>query len=213
MQLSSLVTFPSNLIGKQNLHYVLLNGAPIQALIDTGSQVSIMNEGMYKKYFDYLPLQDVSTLLSVKQVNGESLQYIGAIEVYLNLGRNLAGTNTAVHVLFLVIKDQVDFTPTFDGHFCLIGMNALEPFWQSKIETADSDGSKLDPVFAGLTRVFYTETELSGRIGVAKAAEEIVIHPGEEIRCKARFHSKLVGVTSSILVEPEVQSLMKQPGS
>ena len=170
-----------------------------------------MNEGMYNHYFKYLPLQDISSLLSVKQVNGESLQYIGAIEVYLNLGRKLVGTNDAVHVLFLVIKDNVDFKPTFQGHFCLIGMNALEPIWQNTMESDKTSPSLLDPVFTGLTRVYYTEAEKSGYLGVVKAAEEIIVNPGGEIRCKARFHSKLVGVKSSVVIEPELGSLMKQP--
>ena len=117
------------MIGKTNVHNVLLNGAPYKALIDTGSQVSILNESLYKQYFNYLPLIDLKDILNVKQVNGEQLKYLGAVELYVTLGKNLSGSNAGNHVLFLVIQDDVNFTLTHGGHFCLVGMNALESAW------------------------------------------------------------------------------------
>ncbi len=46
----SLVTCPSSLIGKQNIQEVEINGTAIKALIDTGSQVSLISNSLYEDH-------------------------------------------------------------------------------------------------------------------------------------------------------------------
>ena len=43
----SFLTFPKKLVGSQNIHSTMINSAMINALIDTGSQVSILSATMY----------------------------------------------------------------------------------------------------------------------------------------------------------------------
>ena len=204
-------TLPANLVGKQNIHKVLLNGALIDSLIDTGSQVSIINEGMYQKFFNYLPLIDIPSILNVKQVNGQSLGYIGAVELFVTLGKNVAGTNEGVHVLFLVIRDDAKFSATFQEHLCLIGMNALEQLWRIRMTHKGTTYSELDSVFQTFSKVCHSETENHGFLGCLKASEDCILQPGEQMRMKARFHSKLVGIDSCILIEPNTKILPQDP--
>ena len=46
----SLVTCPSSLIGKQNIQEVEINGTAIKALIDTGSQVSLISNSLFEDH-------------------------------------------------------------------------------------------------------------------------------------------------------------------
>ena len=46
----SLVTCPNRLIGKQNVQEVEINGTAVKALIDTGSQVSLISNYLYEDH-------------------------------------------------------------------------------------------------------------------------------------------------------------------
>ena len=45
-----LVTCPSSLISKQNVQEIEINGTAIKALIDTGSQVSLISNSLYEDH-------------------------------------------------------------------------------------------------------------------------------------------------------------------
>ena len=116
-----------------------MNGSLVTALIDTGSQVSLMSESLYRTHFSYLQMQSVESLMGdqvpqLRTVSGQKLAYKGAVEVYVTLGERMAGTNIGVHVLFLIMDDDVPTRPTHGVHFCLVGMNAIELFWEEKLK-------------------------------------------------------------------------------
>ena len=87
--INSLITFPDHLVGGINRHNILINGAIFGSLIDTGSQVSLLNETMYRRFFNYIPLTDIGSFLKVKAVSGEQLKYIGAVDLFIHLGQNI----------------------------------------------------------------------------------------------------------------------------
>ena len=179
----------------------MLNGAVFYALIDTGSQVSIINRSMYEQYFNYLPLIDIGQILNVKSVNGQALKYIGAVDLFTQLGRSLTGVNQGVHVNFLVVEDDIGFTPTHGNQFCLIGMNCIEQFWKYR-QTCDEHGTRslLDYAFSNLTKTAYAESRDNGHIGKLRCAETIYLEPFQEVSVKCTFHSKISGMSADILL-------------
>ncbi len=66
-------------------------------------------------------------------VSGQQLSYIGAVDVDIALREEMARTNVETHVLFLILSDYVPCWLTLDQHLCLVGMNAIEMFWEEKI--------------------------------------------------------------------------------
>ena len=201
------ISFPNRVIGKSNIHPVLLNGIVIQSMIDTGSQVSLMNESLYRKSFGYLDLLSVEKLLGgsspkLRAVNGEVVRYIGAIEVHLRLGKSLAGTNDGVPVLFLILRDDVPGKPTHGKDFCLIGMNAIESLWPHWISLETPQTCMLDFAYSAFLRVQKHEHEKDAYLGKLKVADEIRIPPRENRSVKCNFRSKFVGMTTTVLLEP-----------
>ena len=188
-------------MGGVNRHNIILNGAVFCALIDTGSQVSIINKKMYEQYFNYLPLTDIGQFLNVKAVNGQALKYIGAVDIFTQLGRSLTGVNQGVHVNFLVVDDDSGFTPTHGDHFCLIGMNCIEQFWRFR-QLSDDHGTKslLDHLFSCFTKASYTESVDNGHLGKLRCAESVIIEPFQEVSVKCTFRSKLSGMSANILL-------------
>lgn len=63
--INTLVTFPNKLVGRENISPVLINGAVINSLIDTGSQVSLISKSLYDKYFSYVELKPADHLLNL----------------------------------------------------------------------------------------------------------------------------------------------------
>ena len=204
---SSTVTCPDRLVGRANIHTIKLNGASCSALIDTGSQVSLISSSLYEQWFGYLPLITLEELADrdirapiVKSVSGEDIHYIGALELRVTLGQKLAGISHGVDVLFLVLSDAVTTRPTHDEHFCLIGMNAIESCYVH-CDRDDETTCFLDFAYANLLRIAEVEDSKDGILGTARLASELELKPGQVTSVKCTFRSKIVGCRATVLIE------------
>ncbi len=212
--LNSAISFPNRIVGRANLHPVMLNGVIIQSLIDTGSQVSLMSESLYRSCFNYLELQSVDAIMGgaaprLRTVSGEELRYVGAVEVRVRLGEKLAGTNEAIDVLFLIIKDTLVGKPTHDHHLCLIGMNAVELMWPIWSKRVKPHTCLLDFAYSGLVKAQLTENTKESFVGRLKVMDEVIIPPEGTISVRCSLRSKLVGMTATVLMESETDGLTK----
>ena len=174
---------------------MLINGAVIKSLVDTGSQVSVISQSLYEQYFSYVELQPLSKVVSLKGITGDNLDYIGFVELFVRLGSNLSGTNEGKHVHFFVVKDMVGMPTTHGSYFCLIGMNVIEQIWSGNIGLRPC---LLDFVYAGLTSVSQSEDK---PIGSLKLFEDVSLKPNAKAVVKCTLRSKLVGVKVPIHVE------------
>ncbi len=87
--INGLISYPNKLVGKKNT--VRINGADINSLIDTGSQVSIISHNLYSELFNYLTIKPLEKLLNLQGITGNSLDYMGYVELYVTPGEKLAG--------------------------------------------------------------------------------------------------------------------------
>ena len=111
----------NNLVGQSPIVMAKMAGQEVPCVIDTGSQVSLLKESMFKQLFGIqgAQLQDPSSWLSLTAANGKSIPYIGCLEVSVNIGGL-----TIPRCGIIVVRDQcLTRSP------CLLGMNILRHCW------------------------------------------------------------------------------------
>ena len=192
---NTLVTFPNKLVGSENVHSILLNGAVVRSLIDTGSQVSLISKSLYDRYFSYIELKPVDQVINLKGVTGDVINHLGVVELFVRLGSKLSGTNDGYHVQFLVVDDLAGMPVTHGDSLCLVGMNAIENIW---FYSDDRKTSVLDFVYTGLTKVAAQEDAFQTKL---KLTESVSIPPKSTRTLKCTLRSKLVGVTVPLHIE------------
>ena len=79
---------------------ISINGTPVTALADTGSEVSTMPESWFRNHLSNVPLQETQ-LVTLRAANGLQIPYCGIVEVEI-----VAFNNTVQRALFLVVKDS-----------------------------------------------------------------------------------------------------------
>ncbi|KAK0135440.1 Paraneoplastic antigen Ma3 [Merluccius polli] len=114
-------TIPDGLVGPPSLVKLKVSGQPCTALLDSGSQVTIIFEPWYQKYLSDIPIQPVSGLalwgLSESSV---SYPYRGYIVVDLEYPAEILGTTQTVTVLALICPSP----KTADQTSVIVGTNA-----------------------------------------------------------------------------------------
>lgn len=92
---------PEGLIGPPTTVQLLINGQPWSALLDSGSQVTIIFEKWYRKYLSEVPVHPVSGL-AVWGLSGSSYPYIGYVEVDIEFQEKAIGGAESLSVLALI---------------------------------------------------------------------------------------------------------------
>lgn len=124
----------AKLIGRKALTKCILNGLEVNALVDTGAQVSIIDRAWKDKYLPDLDIHPLSELTEVKgdkellqvyAVNGERLPFDGWVSITVNLPEN-EDPSLSITVPFLVSSLPLEMP--------LIGFNVVEVVIQGKPE-------------------------------------------------------------------------------
>lgn len=113
----------TSLVGRQCLVECLLDGHRLQALWDSGSQVSIIDEKWKKDYLPHTELRDVADIMDTSELtltaaNGTNMPYLGWVETTFQL---VSGTEQTEKLTFpmLVMKGFQLTCP-------IIGYNVIE---------------------------------------------------------------------------------------
>lgn len=107
---------PSGLIGPSPIVQIRINGEPCNALLDSGSQVTIIFEEWHQKHLADVPIQPVSGL-AVWGLSESSYPYKGYAVVDVQFPRELVGVQETISVLALVCPGprSPDQTPVILG--------------------------------------------------------------------------------------------------
>ena len=73
----------SRLIGRANEEQIVINGHPVTALLDTGSQVTHISEAFCQA--NEIQINPLDQLVEIEGTGGDSIKYIGYIEATLTL--------------------------------------------------------------------------------------------------------------------------------
>lgn len=76
---------------------VLITGFKSICLLDSGSQVTTVSESFHKLYLHSRPIQRLGDLLDIQGAGGQTVPYLGYIEVKLFFPEEIVGRPEEVH--------------------------------------------------------------------------------------------------------------------
>lgn len=112
---------PKGLVGTRSTGEVKIKGAQFACLFDTGSQVTTVSHSFYNTYLSDHDIKPLNNLLEVEGANGQSVPYIGYVELSLTFPPEFVGEEMEVDTLALVVPDLRSSQPPV-----LIGTNTLD---------------------------------------------------------------------------------------
>ena len=113
----------AKLVGKKCKESCVLNGVSVEALWDTGAQVSIASKHWLEEYLPSLKLRNIKELLGEETglnligANGGPIPFEGWVEVQFQLASSNQPSNP-LSVPLLVARDELEFP--------IIGYNVIE---------------------------------------------------------------------------------------
>jgi len=93
---------PQGLIGPCSIIPVKINGQHCDALLDSGSQITIIFENWYKHHLPDVPIQPVSGL-AIWGLSDTSYPYLGHVIVEMEFPEKVTGAKETLSVLALIL--------------------------------------------------------------------------------------------------------------
>jgi hypothetical protein len=129
------------LVGNRCLVKCLIEAVPVEALWDTGAQVSIASHEWVMKNFPDVKINPIEDLLEnnldLKAANGSSIPYKGFIEVRIKLLNSQIGEEVLVPLL--VASDHLDHP--------IIGYNVIEELVKYPVDKTNNIISSMTASF------------------------------------------------------------------
>ena len=119
---NSVTKLPKGLVGSRCTAVVNIAGIDFNCLMDTGSQVTTVPLSFYKQNLSDQPLKPLCDLLEVEGAAGQSVPYLGYVEMTVRFPKDFVGTDIDVPTLALVVPDPRLESPSP----VLIGTNTLD---------------------------------------------------------------------------------------
>lgn len=120
---------PHGLVGPRCTAEVEIAGNKYQCLLDTGSQVTTVPASFYKHHLHNEPIHPLNDLLQIEGAAGQSVPYLGYVDLAIKFYEDFLGKDIEVSTLALVVPDLHPDPPTL----VLIGMNMLEPLYEQHL--------------------------------------------------------------------------------
>uniref|UniRef100_A0A3B1KBC2 Gypsy retrotransposon integrase-like protein 1 n=1 Tax=Astyanax mexicanus TaxID=7994 RepID=A0A3B1KBC2_ASTMX len=180
---------------------VLVEDVKCIGLLDTGSQVTLMQHGMLKKYFPHYQMGQ-APILTLKAANGLEIPYVG----YAVLNFEIAGVQIPERGV-VIVRDECSSYPM------IIGMNVLSACWNNLFQEQEqlrlkqhSHRDERDTwrrTFASCQRI-AAQVQRDGFVGNVWSASRcrVRVPPGSEIIVWGRVRAGNNGQEYCGLVEP-----------
>lgn len=111
---------PAGLVGTRCTASIKIEGREVNCLLDTGSQVTTIPKSYYEKHLYKHPIKSLENILEVEGANGQSVPYLGYVEVNLKFPKMFLGVEADVPTLALIVPDLTNMPQI------LIGTNSLD---------------------------------------------------------------------------------------
>ncbi len=115
----------NKLVGEIKVSEVVINNVTIKGQLDSGSQVTIMNESAYHSICSVVPIIEIDGLLDIKSSTEHTLPYLGYIDIAMEIfGKRLPSVGV------IITKDPKTTHAKENQIRCpiLIGTNILDEF-------------------------------------------------------------------------------------
>lgn len=120
---------PKGLIGTKSTAQVFIKGTQVNCLLDTGSQVTTIPHSFYTSFLSDQEIKPLVDILEVEGANGQSVPYMGYIELHVTFPPAFLGTSIDMPTLALVVPD----VKSLDS-LVLIGTNTLDVLYERCLE-------------------------------------------------------------------------------
>lgn len=117
---------PPGLVGPRCTSKVTVGDVTCESILDTGSQVTTISETFHSRHLSTLPIQPIHQLLEVEGAGGQSVPYLGYVEVLLTFPESVTGTKEQLSVLALIVP-ECHFNSRIP---VLVGTNVLLQLYQ-----------------------------------------------------------------------------------
>ncbi len=152
---------------------LFVEGNPVNCLLDTGSQVTTIPLSFYQDYLSNHPMKSLESLLEVEGANGQSVPYLGYVELTLTFPKEFLGVKAEVTTLALVVPDVMHVPQV------LVGTNSLDALYANH---AQENKGHLNPAFNGYRAVLkilnvrhkQMNTEVLGCVRLEGATPKVV---------------------------------------
>lgn len=154
---------PKGLIGNKCIGDVTVSGVKCNCLLDTGSQVTTISNSFYTEHLSEQPIQPFN-LLDVEGANGQSVPYLGYVEVSIGFPKDFIDSAPEVTTLALVVPDLRSNSDLP----VLIGTNLLDVLYD---EQCQHDTLKTTSTVHGYKQIlraleFRQKLKTNGKIGL-----------------------------------------------
>ncbi|KAL0160010.1 hypothetical protein M9458_043735, partial [Cirrhinus mrigala] len=137
--------FPKGLIGTKSTAFVNIKDQEVTCLLDTGSQVTTIPQSFYERHLSEQEIKPLHDLLQVEGAAGQSVPYLGYIELAVTFPKEFVGALIEVNTLALVVPNL----NTIIEPLVLIGTNTLDVLYNICSES----GVKHQPIPHGYRAV------------------------------------------------------------
>lgn len=164
---------PRGLVEMKCTAQLFVEGNPVNCLLDTGSQVTTIPLSFYQDYLSNHPMKSLESLLEVEGANGQSVPYLGYVELTLAFPKEFLGVKAEVTTLALVVLDLMHVPQV------LVRTNSLDALYANHAQ--DNQGN-VNPAFNGYRAVLkildvrhkQMNTEVLGCVRLEGAAPKVV---------------------------------------
>ncbi|KAL1270863.1 hypothetical protein QQF64_029879 [Cirrhinus molitorella] len=147
---------------------------PVNCLLDTGSQVTTIPLSFYQEHLSNYPMKSLESLLEVEGANGQSVPYLGYVELTLTFPKEFLGVKSEVNTLALMVPDVMNVPHV------LVGTNSLDALYANH---AQENLENLDPAFNGYRAVLkildvrhkQMSTEILGSVMLEGVSPKVVL--------------------------------------
>lgn len=186
-----------------------VSGVECSGLIDTGSQVTTVSLSFYHMHLSALPIQPLEHLIEVKGANGQSVPYLGYIEINVTLPKELMSSKDPAATLALVVPDTCSNTEVP----VLIGTNLLDAVYSEHHASLPYPKAKQSHThaYSHILKTLKRRVQTNnGRMGLMtlRGRKREIIPAGQRValECAMRVHAS--HTEPYALVEPPPQSCL-----
>lgn len=175
------IQLPKGLVGSKCSAVIQIAGQNYHCLLDTGSQVTTIPVSFYNQSLSDHPVKPLYNLLQVEGAAGQSVPYLGYVEMTIGFHKEFLGEEIDVPTLALVVPD---------GHsegssIVLVGMNTLEPLYEQYTSSDISNFQPMTQGYCAVLKLLQLKYQLSklGRAGSVKLLSQtpVLIPSGQTI--------------------------------
>ena len=200
---------PHGLVGGQPIVNVKLDQVPCSALLDTGSQVTIVSESFYKEHLSHKEVHPIDDLV-ITGAGGQQVPYLGYLVVELTVADDALGYN-GNHTTLALVNVSSPSQPDV-----IIGTNTelVQKVVDGCLGRGGINFTECLGASCGWTSVFQIAAEhrtspskrANGVIGTVKSRVTRVIRPGKTVDIPCSLRRKKDSSTRILIEQADLES-------